>query len=139
MGLPWPCMLAILDDDSLSHPAAGMCLYHGGRDRPLWSGGSRHLPPERKTPGSTFDSEKEGIFTVSCAGGMECDCVLPAAWQEADGCFYEIWVDGLHGGHSGSDIHKERANSNILMGRLLCMLDEVVEFRLAELAGGPDG
>ena len=26
-----------------------------------------------------LDSEEEGIFTVSCAGGMRADCTLPAS------------------------------------------------------------
>ena len=45
-------------------------------------------------------------------------------------------VDGLQGGHSGAEIHKEHGNSNILMGRALCWLDEVVNFRIAGLSGG---
>ncbi len=134
-GIAVAMMLAILDDDSLSHPRLE-CVFTTEEETGLYGAEALDTSRLKGRRLINIDSEKEGIFTVSCAGGMECDCVLPAAWQEADGCFYEIWVDGLHGGHSGSDIHKERANSNILMGRLLCMLDEVVEFRLAELAGG---
>ena len=52
------------------------------------------------------------------------------------GVRYTVTVDGLQGGHSGAEIHKEHGNSNILMGRALCWLDEVVNFRIAGLSGG---
>ena len=134
-GIAVAMALAILDDQNLPAPRIE-AVFTIDEEIGLLGATDLDVSPLKGRKMLNLDSETEGIFTVSCAGGMECDCVLPAAWQEADGCFYEIWVDGLHGGHSGSDIHKERANSNILMGRLLCMLDEVVEFRLAELAGG---
>lgn len=127
--------LAILDDDTLEHPRLE-CVFTTEEETGLY--GAEALDTSRLTGKRliNIDSEKEGIFTVSCAGGMESDCILPVAYEETKGEYYTIFVEGLQGGHSGSDIHKERGNSNILMGRLLCSMYEHTDFRLSELAGG---
>ena len=67
---------------------------------------------------------------------LQLPCLLYTADQETGGVRYTVTVDGLQGGHSGAEIHKEHGNSNILMGRALCWLDEVVNFRIAGLSGG---
>lgn len=36
----------------------------------------------------------------------------------------EITISGLLGGHSGTEINKDRANSNRLMGRILYSLSK---------------
>ena len=38
---------------------------------------------------------------------------------EAEGIGYEIQVTGLKGGHSGSEINKERGNAVMILGRAL--------------------
>ena len=134
-GIAVAMALAILDDDTLEHPKLE-CVFTTEEETGLYGAEAldvSHLTGKRLI---NIDSEEEGIFTVSCAGGMESDCVLPVEYEEIGGCWYTVSVEGLQGGHSGSDIHKERGNSNILMGRLLCFLDESVNFRLGGLAGG---
>ena len=61
-----------------------------------------------------MDSEEEGILTVSCAGGMTAMMDLPVRRSEVMGEQMEVTISGLAGGHSGTEIHKNRANSNIL-------------------------
>ena len=43
---------------------------------------------------------------------------------------------GLTGGHSGAEIDKNRANSNILMGRMLYEMKKQADFAIISLDGG---
>ena len=83
-----------------------------------------------------LDSEEEGYILVSCAGGNRSIVTLPLEYKNIDGNKEALLVElkGLLGGHSGMDIVKQRANSNILMGRILNLLG--VEFDLVEINGG---
>ena len=67
-----------------------------------------------------IDSEDEGVFTIGCAGGRDTVITLPVASSGTDDrAFLEIRVGGLLGGHSGVDIHLQRANANRLLARVL--------------------
>ncbi len=134
-GIAVAMMLAVLEDESLEHPHLE-CVFTTEEETGLYGAEALDASRLKGRRMINIDSEEEGIFTVSCAGGMESDCVLPLAWTEGGGICYTLWVDGLKGGHSGSDIHKELGNSNLLMGRLLCTLEEQFEFRIGDLAGG---
>ena len=83
-----------------------------------------------------LDSEEEGIITVSCAGGITGKVHLPVRRQEAKGGCFHLKMTGLAGGHSGSDIHKELGNANMLMGRALYDLSKKVDFCISQLEGG---
>ncbi len=83
-----------------------------------------------------IDSEEEGIFTVSCAGGNVSECVLPVQKESFGGECYEINVGGLAGGHSGVEIDKGRHNANILLARVLDAVSEVCEMRIVSVEGG---
>lgn len=83
-----------------------------------------------------LDSEEEGIFWASCAGGARVRCVLPLTKESTSGTEYCIKIKGLLGGHSGAEIHKGRANSNCLMGILLWELAQVCDLSLADIKGG---
>lgn len=83
-----------------------------------------------------IDSEDEGIFTVSCAGGATASIDLTAPRRPVYGPCVCLQVDGLQGGHSGAEIHKNRANANKVMGELLCRIQNVMPFCLVSLAGG---
>lgn len=83
-----------------------------------------------------LDSEAEGVFTVSCAGGSRADCVLPVTRAPYDGACLRVAVSGLTGGHSGSEINKGRANADMLLGRLLEAAAAAGELRLVHARGG---
>ena len=83
-----------------------------------------------------IDSDVEGHFLTSCAGGMTVDTVIPVTWQKQQGYRTGLTVTGLEGGHSGSEIDKEHANANILMGRVLKYLSDRMELAVVSLAGG---
>lgn len=83
-----------------------------------------------------IDSDEEGIFLTSCAGGLRADCQIPVSYVEADGMKYELKIHGLLGGHSGGEIHKERANAIVIAGRIIKALQDELGIRLAALEGG---
>ena len=82
------------------------------------------------------DSEEEGIFTVSCAGGARGTITLPVSRRAVYGPCVRLIVDGLQGGHSGVEIHKNRANANKVMGELLSRIQGLMPLCLTKLSGG---
>lgn len=83
-----------------------------------------------------IDSECEGVFTVSCAGGVTVEMNLPITTCECEKNIAKITLDGLSGGHSGVEIDKKRANSNVLMSRLLAELCKIPSVSLVDIHGG---
>ena len=83
-----------------------------------------------------LDSEEEGIFTVGCAGGLTLKCSVPMFTDEVEGIVYELKVTGLLGGHSGAEIHKGRANANVVLGRVLQALNKETGADIVRMAGG---
>jgi dipeptidase D len=49
---------------------------------------------------------------------------------------HTLMIYGLLGGHSGVDIHRGRANANVLMGHLLNILTDVCDVRISYIGGG---
>lgn len=86
-----------------------------------------------------LDSEDEGVFTVSCAGGATVTISLPAERHAVYGPCIRLNVDGLQGGHSGAEIHKNRANANKVMGELMSRIQKIMPLCLTSLAGGTKG
>ena len=83
-----------------------------------------------------LDSEDEGIFTVSCAGGARGTISLPVHRRAVYGPCVRLTVEGLRGGHSGVDIHKNRANANKVMGELLSRVQKLMPLCITKLSGG---
>lgn len=86
-----------------------------------------------------LDSEEEGCILTSCAGGCRVNCTeqLPVEKLSKDMQVYRITIDGLAGGHSGCEIHKGRANANVLMARLLrIFLQSELSFQMISMEGG---
>ena len=90
-----------------------------------------------------LDSEDEGQFLIGCAGGVTSDCTMEiplvnrkedADWKDA--ICMRLCIDGLLGGHSGMEIHKQRANANKLLFEVLATLLQQEEMRVAYLDGG---
>lgn len=129
--------LAILSDESILHPKLEVLLT---AEEETTMGGAENLDAnilEGKTL-INLDSEEEGIFLVSCAGGVEIALNMPIEWENIKENYksYRIKIKGLRGGHSGSDIDKGRANSNKLMGRLLEGIGSKMSLSLSEINGG---
>lgn len=86
-----------------------------------------------------IDSEQEGIFTVSCAGGIHITGELPISFKKEFCNGLKIRIFGLKGGHSGVEIDKKRADANIIAGRLLSILCKNNNVRLSSINGGLKG
>lgn len=134
-GIAVAMALAILDDQAIPHPRLEVVLT---TDEEIGMLGAEALDaaPLRGRKLINVDSEEEGIFTVSCAGGSMAQCTLPVTRAPYDGAVLEVTVRGLTGGHSGTEIHKGRANACVLLGRLLQAMAERTELRLVTAAGG---
>lgn len=130
-------ILAILADDALPHPPLEAVFTV---DEEVGMDGAFALDCSdlkgRKLV--NLDSEEEGVFTVSCAGGVRLDCFLPGVPSPLNGeTGYTLTLEGLLGGHSGAEIHKGRASANQLMGRVLYSAAETFPgLRLADIRGG---
>lgn len=85
-----------------------------------------------------MDSEEEGKFWVSSAGGLKAELVIPVKWEKTPQNLesYRISIGGLKGGHSGAEIDKGRGNANRLMGRLMNNIMKEFELYIAEINGG---
>ncbi len=83
-----------------------------------------------------LDSEDEGIFTVSCAGGARATVSLPVERRTVYGPCVRLTVEGLQGGHSGVEIHKNRANANKVMGEFMSRIQKLMPLCLTSFAGG---
>ena len=83
-----------------------------------------------------LDSEAEGSLWVSCAGGMGGYSRIPVKRVAGEGEGIRVRILGLTGGHSGAEIDKNRANSNILMGRMLYEMKKQADFAIISLDGG---
>ncbi len=154
--------LALLDSDTIRHPKLEVIFTV---DEEVGMDGARGIDLSMLTGSRmiNLDSEEEGIFLTSCAGGARVKCLLPMgtfplkgeSLLDVEGCredgmvagiiqggmkapylAYEIIVGGLLGGHSGGEIHKGRGNSNCLFGRLLARLCEKMPVMLAGVHGG---
>lgn len=127
--------LALLEADNLSHPKLEVVITV---DEEVGMDGARGIDLSSLT-GRTMlnlDSEEEGIFLTSCAGGARMECRLPVSVCEKDGLVCRISVEGLMGGHSGAEIHKGRGNANCLMGRILHSLASQLTFYIKSMEGG---
>jgi len=83
-----------------------------------------------------LDSEDEGIFTVSCAGGCRATLTLNVDRRAVYGPCIRLVVDGLKGGHSGAEIHQNRANANKVMGEFMSRIQKLMPLCLTSFAGG---
>ena len=83
-----------------------------------------------------IDSEEEGIFTVSCAGGARSTIRVPVARKPVYGPCVRLVVKDLQGGHSGVEIHKNRANATKVMGEYLRRISEKMPLALTSFGGG---
>ena len=85
-----------------------------------------------------LDSEDWGVITVGCAGGGNSDITVPVKRMKAssDLKWMKISVSGLRGGHSGVDIHEQRANAVKLVSRILWNITNEFSIAVSTINGG---
>lgn len=134
-GIAVAMAMAILEDNTLSHPRVE-AVFTVDEEIGLLGAGSIDVSPLKGKTMINIDSEDEGIFTVSCAGGNTSDCRLPVNVKEYEGPAYTIEITGCKGGHSGVEIDKGRSNANVLMGRLLQDIKKGASVQIVSVDGG---
>ena len=127
--------LALLDSDDIKHPRLEVVITVDeeigmfgaiGIDLSMLKG---HIM-------LNIDSDVEGEFLTSCAGGMSINTAIPVSRVSQNGVEATITISGLEGGHSGAEIHKEHGNANILMGRVLENIFNEIPFGIIDFKGG---
>ena len=134
-GIAVAMMLALLADDALPHPPLE-CVFTVDEEIGMLGAMDLNASSLKGRRMINIDSEAEGVFTVSCAGGRVVTCVLPVSCTPFDGAPLRLELRGLTGGHSGVEIHKGRANANVLLGRALYALQKTVPLRIVSVGGG---
>ncbi len=127
--------LALLEDRSIPHPPLEIVITVDEETGMEGATGIdlSHLKSRKLI---NIDSEDEGIFTVSCAGGAKSTIHLPAQRRAVYGPCVRLVVEGLRGGHSGAEIHKNRANANKVMGEFLSRIQKLMPICITKLSGG---
>ena len=134
-GIAVAMALALLDARDIPHPRLEVVLTVD-EEVGMLGAAALDVSPLRGRTLINLDSEEEGVFTVSCAGGNRTECVLPVVREPFAGARLTVTLGGLTGGHSGTEIHRGRANANVLLGRCLRVVSARTELRLGEAAGG---
>jgi Xaa-His dipeptidase len=134
-GIAIAMAMAVLDSDDIPHPpieAVFTINEETGMDGAEFIDTSV-LSGRRML---NIDSEAEGVITAGCAGGIRVfgKFAMNRSTRILHGL--RLSLNGLIGGHSGSEIHHNRANSNILMAQLLHGLQKNVPVSLSSLNGG---
>lgn len=131
-GIAVAMCLALLESDEYSHPPLEIVFTS---DEETGMNGAIALDASVLDGKRmlNLDSEAEGTLWVSCAGGARVDVELKTERIKNDKSTYIINVSGLHGGHSGAEIHNGYANANKIMGKVLKELNGI---NIVEINGG---
>lgn len=128
--------LAIIEDSSLKHPSLELLLTTSEETEMTGALGLRGnlLKGSRLL---NLDSEEEGYLVAGSAGGELIKVGLDIKPELNDSYTgISIALAGLKGGHSGMEIHKERANALKLSVHILKRLDESLDIKLSSIDGG---
>ena len=127
--------LALLDDTTIPHPPLEVVITTD-EEVGMLGASAIDLSMLKGRTLINIDSEDEGIFTVSCAGGARATIELPEARRSVYGPCIRLVVDGLKGGHSGVEINQNRANSNKVMGEFMSRIQALMPLCLTSFVGG---
>ena len=129
--------LALLDASDIEHGPLE-CLFT--RDEETGLTGAHSLKGDMLKGNMllNLDSEDEGLFYVSCAGGKTTTATWNTSYMSVgkDYFFLKASVKGLTGGHSGDDINKKRANAIKLLARFLYKEQKKMPVLLAQFNSG---
>ena len=127
--------LALIADKTIPHPPLELVITVD-EETGMYGAAGIDLSALKGHTLINLDSEDEGIFTVSCAGGARGTIALPLKRRAVYGPCIKLIVEGLQGGHSGVEIHKNRANATKVMGMLLERVQELMPLCLTGFSGG---
>lgn len=131
-GIAVAMAMAILADKTLSHPPLEV-VFTVDEETGMFGAQGLDMSCLAGKTLINIDSEEEGVFTVSCAGGARAELVLPLQREENTMPCYKVTVYGLQGGHSGVEIDKGRLNANTLLGKFI---KELKNCCIVQISGG---
>ena len=134
-GIAVAMSLALLADPTIPHPPVEVVMTTE-EEIGLLGAAAIDLSELKGRTLINLDSESEGVFTVSCAGGCTAAITLPVERRAVYGPCIRLVVDGLQGGHSGADIHLNRGNANKIMGEFMSRIQKIMPLCLTSLTGG---
>ena len=134
-GIALAYAMAILADKTIAHPPLEVIITVD-EEIGMLGAAAIDLSMLKGRTLVNLDSEEEGIFTVSCAGGCRATLTLNVERRAVYGPCIRLNVDGLQGGHSGVEIHKNRANANKIMGEFMSRIQNLMPLCLTSLSGG---
>ena len=136
-GIAVAMALAVLDSDTLKHPALE-CVFTTDEETGMFGAVALDCSKLNGKRMLNLDSEEEGMLTCGCSGGARVNCDISAerADEGENAVRYFVKLGGLIGGHSGGDIDKGRANANKLLARFLYTAAEQLDIRLVAMHGG---
>lgn len=127
--------LALLADKNIPHPPLEVVITVD-EETGMFGAADIDLSMLKGRTLINIDSEDEGVFTVSCAGGARGTIRLPVERRTVYGPCVRLTVEGLQSGHSGVEIHKNRANANKVMGEFLSRIQKLMPVCITGLSGG---
>ena len=137
-GIAVSMIMAVLASRDLSHPPIEAIFT---TDEEIGMIGAQKLDTSilkgRKM--INLDSEEANILTVSCAGGSDFKITFPIDKTFVRGTKILFEIQGLKGGHSGTDIDKGRVNAALLAGRLLNRVRKAAPFHITNIFSGTKG
>ena len=134
-GIAVAMMLALLDGEVQAHPAYE-CLFTASEEVGLDGATGFDYSHVSARHMINMDSERVGVVTCGCAGGIRTDLSLSVCPEPFVGAALRVSVGGLMGGHSGENINCGRANANKLLGRILAALPTELDARVVWVKGG---
>lgn len=127
--------LALLADKTIPHPPLEIIITVD-EETGMYGAAGVDLSMLKGRMMINLDSEDEGIFTVSCAGGARGTISVPIQRRTVYGPCIRLTVEGLRGGHSGAEIHKKLANANKVMGEFLSRVQKLMPLCMTSFSGG---
>ena len=129
--------LAILDSDDIEHGPIE-CVFTRDEETQLTGAMGMKAGFMNGDYLINLDSEDEGQFFVSCAGGRSTIATFNIECEEAPAGYFfmEASLKGLVGGHSGDDINKKRANAIKLLTRFIYNEMQKTNVRLVSFNSG---
>ena len=134
-GIAVAYILALLADKSIPHPPLE-CIITVDEETGMDGAAGVDLSNLQSRTMINLDSDDEGVFTVSCAGGRRITIHMPLQRRLVYGPCVKLTVEGLRGGHSGGAINKNLANANKVMGEFLGRIQAIMPLCITKLQGG---
>lgn len=134
-GIAVAMIMALLERDDLCHPAIE-AVFTTDEEVGMIGATKLDVSALKGDKMINLDSEEENVVTVSCAGGVDFEALMPIKRENINGEKVNITLKGLLGGHSGVEIDKNRTNADVLLGRLLLSLSLRCDFSIISVSGG---